>query len=250
MKETPLPSIPPKRENLLLNIICNVALPTMVLAWMSGDRWLGPTWGLVLALAFPATYGLADFIRRRRCNFISVIGFSSVLITGGFGLMKLDGIWFAVKEAAIPAIIGGAVLASMRSKLPLVQEFLYNPQIMDVKRIEATMAERGTTHEFAGLLQGASRLLALSFFISAVLNFLLARYLLVSPPGTEAFNGDLAKMNLWSWPVIVVPSMGMMMLALWRFIKGLQVSTGLKLEELMHDEAAGKKSAASKNQDR
>jgi len=49
---------------------------------------------------------------------------------------------------------------------------------------------------------------------------------------------------LWSWPVIVVPSMAMMMFALWRFIKGLQVATGLKLEELLNEEAAGKKPTA------
>jgi hypothetical protein len=40
-----------------------------------------------------------------------------------------------------------------------------------------------------------------------------------------------------------VPGMAMMMLALWRFIKGLQVSTGLKLDDLMHDPAAAKKAA-------
>ncbi len=237
------PAPPPKRENLLINIICNVVLPTLILTKLSGPAWFGPTWGLIVALSFPVTYGVQDFIRRRRCNFISVIGFSSVLISGGFGLMKFDGFWFAVKEAAIPAIIGGAVLASMRSKLPLVQELLYNPQLMNIDRIEAAMDERGTRSSFDPLFHAASRLLALSFFISAVLNFVLARYLLKSPTGTEAFNNELGKMHLWSWPVIVVPSMAMMMLALWQFIKGLQVASGLKLEELMHDDPAAKKAA-------
>ena len=244
MNESPNPSPPPKRENLFLNIIFNVALPTMILSWASGEKWLGPTWGLVVALLFPTTYGIMDFVKRRKYNFISIIGFSSVLITGGFALMQLNAFWFAVKEAAIPAIIGLSVLGSMRTKMPLVKEFLYNPQIMDIARIETQLDVRNTHHQFAALLRGASRLLALSFFISAVLNYFLARYLLVSPPGSEAFNGDLAKMQLWSWPVIVVPSMAMMMFALWRFMKGLKSATGLKLEELMNEEAAGKKPAA------
>ncbi len=238
------PSSTPKRENLLLNIIFNVALPTMILSWGSSEKWLGPTWGLVVALLFPTSYGIMDFVKRRKCNFISIIGFSSVLITGGFALMQLNAFWFSIKEAAIPAIIGGAVLASMRSKMPLVREFLYNPQIMNIERIEQALDARNTHSQFAALIRGASRLLALSFFISAVLNYFLARYLLVSPPGTEAFNGDLAKMQLWSWHVIVVPSMGMMMFALWRFIKGLMSATGLKLEELLNEEAAGKKTKA------
>ena len=233
----------PKRENLLINLICNVAFPTLVLTKFSGVNGLGPTWGLIIALLFPIGYGLQDFIRRRRVNFISAIGFASVLISGGFGLMKLDGFWFAVKEAAIPTVIGCAVLFSTRTKLPLVQEILYNPQLMNIDRIDAALEERGTKGDFPRLMLSASRLLALSFFVSAVLNYVLARYLLVSPAGTEAFNNELGKMHLWSWPVIVVPGMAMMMLALWRFIKGLQVSTGLKLDDLMHDPAAAKKAA-------
>jgi hypothetical protein len=160
--------------------------------------------------------------------------------------MELNAFWFAVKEAAIPAIIGFSVLLSMRTKTPLVKEFLYNPQIMNVERIAAALDERKTHESFTALLWGSSRLLALSFFISSVLNYFLARYLLVSPPGSEAFNGDLAKMQLWSWPVIVVPSMAMMTFALWRFIKGLKTATGLELEELLNEEAAGKKPTASK----
>lgn len=226
----------PKRENLLINLICNVALPTLVLTKFSGENALGPNLGLIVALAFPITYGVQDFIRRRRVNFISAIGFTSVLISGGLGLMHLDGFWFAVKEAAIPAIIGCAVLLSMRAKLPLVKEILYNPQIMDVPRIETRLDERGTRADFARLMRDSSKLLALSFFVSAVLNYGLARYLLKSPPGTEAFNAELGKMHLWNWPVIVLPSMAMMMLALWRFIKGLQTATGLTLDELLQQQ--------------
>uniref|UniRef100_UPI00404920E6 hypothetical protein n=1 Tax=Cephaloticoccus sp. TaxID=1985742 RepID=UPI00404920E6 len=70
----------------------------------------------------------------------------------------------------------------------------------------------------------------------------------MSPTGTEAFNNELGKMHLWSWPVIVVPSMGMMMWALWLFIKGLQTATGLKLEELMNDPEAAKKEKAASGQ--
>lgn len=245
MNASTTPARAPKRENLLLNLICNVAVPTLILAKFSGEQALGPTWGLVVALAFPVGYGIQDFVRRRRCNFVSIIGFTSVLITGGFGLLRLDGFWFAVKEAAIPAVIGLAVLASLRAKLPLVREFLYNPQIMDVPRIESQLDARGNRTELTRLLRRASYLLATAFFISAVLNYALARFLLRSPTGTEEFNGELAKMQLWSWPVIVVPSMVMMMFALWRFIKGLQTATGLTLEELMHGEAAGDKPATS-----
>ncbi|MGA2445734.1 MAG: VC0807 family protein [Opitutaceae bacterium] len=222
----------PKPENLLVNLVCNVGVPTAILTWLSGARWLGPKWGLLVALAFPLGYGLHDFIVRRRWNFISIIGFASVLVSGGFGLLKLGGRWFAAKDAAIPGIIGLAVLASMRAKTPLVSELLYNPQVIDVEKVDAELAARGTRAEFAGLLRRSTGLLSLAFFTSAALNYALARHLLQSPAGSEAFNGELAKMHLVSWPVIVLPSMAMMMLVLWRLLHGIKALTGLELDAI------------------
>lgn len=229
----PDPAPKPKPENLLLNLICNVALPTAIQTWGSGERGLGPKWGLVVALLFPLGYGLHDFVARRRFNFISAVGFGSVLITGGFGLMQLDGFWFAVKDGALPALIGVTVLASMRAKTPLVQELLYNPQVIDVERIDAALTARGTQPEFPRLMQAASRLLALSFFVSAGLNFGLARLIITGQPGTELFVQQLAKMHWASLGGAVLPSMAMMMYALWQLLKGLQQATGLTLDEIL-----------------
>ncbi|MDR2676254.1 MAG: MFS transporter [Opitutaceae bacterium] len=222
----------PGRENLLLNIICNIAAPSLILIKFSSERWLGPAWGLGIALAFPTGYGLWDFARRRQANFISIIGFASVLLTGGLGLMKLDGFWFAVKEAAVPSVIGLSVLLSARTKRPLVKTIIYNDQVLDTPRVDAALAARGRRRDFETLLARSSRALAGTFLVSAILNFALARHLLKSPPGTEAFNAELGRMNVWSWPVIVVPSMVMLMFVLWKLIGGIQRLTGLEQEQI------------------
>ena len=223
----------PKPENLLLNLVFNVALPTAIMSWASGEKLLGPKWGLLVALAFPLGYGIHDFIQRRRTNFISIIGFASVLISGGFGLLKLDGFWFAVKDGALPALIGVAVLASMRAKEPLVHEMLFNPQVIDVERVDAALAERGTQRGFAQLMRTASYLIALSMFLSAALNYSFARIIIKSPAGTEAFNGELARMHWVSLFGISIPSIAMMMYALWRMLSGLQQITGLTLDQIL-----------------
>jgi len=224
----------PKRENLLLNLVFNIALPSLILAKLSKPELLGPKAGLVLALAFPLGYGAWDFRQRRQTNFISVIGFASVLLTGGLGLLQANALWLAVKEAAMPTIIGAAVLLSMKSRRPLVRQILLNDQVIDLPRVEAALAERGNGPAFERLLARSSYWLVASFLISAVLNFGLARYLLQSPPGTPEFNGELARMNLLSWPVIFVPSMVMMMAALWHLIGGIRRLTGLELEQVFH----------------
>jgi hypothetical protein len=228
----------PKKENLFLNLTCNIVVPTIVLMRFSADRYLGPLWGLVVALLFPVGYGVYDLIARRKTNLLSVLGFISVLLSGGLGLMKAGGIWFAVKDAAVPTVIGAAVLLTLRSKKPLVHELLYNDQVIDVTRVNAALESRGQTAAFEALIRRSSIWLALSFLGSAVLNFFLARYILRSPPATPEFNAELGRMHLLVWPVIVIPSMAVMMFVFWKLVHGLTTLTGLTSDEIFHAEKA------------
>jgi hypothetical protein len=227
---------PPKRENVLVNLICNIALPTLILSKFSGDRTLGPVGGLVVALAFPLGYGIHDFIQRRRTNFVSLIGFASVLLSGGLGLMKVGGLGFAIKDAAVPSLIGLGVLASLRSKTPIVREIFFNEQIIDVARVDTALETRGQRPAFERLLVQVSFWLAGAFIVSAVLNFFLARHLLVSPAGTTEFNAELGKMHWASMLVISVPFMVVTMVVFWRLLVGLQQLTGLTTDEIFHAE--------------
>ena len=226
----------PKPENFFLNLICNVAVPTLVLTKFSTERWLGPVWGLVIALAFPISYGLYDFAVRKKANTLSILGFVSVLLSGGMGLMKADGFWFAVKDAVLPTCIGLFVLASMRTKSPLLREMIFNEQIVDVPRVEAALAERGTAVAFEALMRRSSIWLAVSFIATAPVNFALARYILRSPPGTPEFNAELGRMHLLVWPIIVIPSMIVLMVLFWKLLAGLAELSGLSTDEILRAE--------------
>ncbi|WP_404425458.1 VC0807 family protein [Nibricoccus sp. IMCC34717] len=227
---------PPPRENLLVNLLCSLVLPTLILTKFSSPTTLGPLWGLVVALAFPIGYGLYDFSRRRKTNFIAIIGFCSVLLSGGLGLYKAGGFWFAVKDAAMPTLIGLAVLATARSKRPLVREVLFNEQFFDVPKIESALEARGTKAAFETLIFRCSLALAANFLVSAVLNFFVARWLLTSEPGTEAFNAELGKMHTLGTVITLVPALAAMMFILWRLFGGLERLTGLTQDEMMRDD--------------
>ena len=235
-----LPAPPTKRENPFINIVCNLVLPTVVLMKFSTEQWLGPLWGLIVALVFPVSYGIYDLYSRKKTNFLSILGFISVLLSGGFTLAKLSGIWFAAKDGLLPTIIGVAVLLSLRSKTPLVRELLYNESIIDVPRVDAALVQRGATGDFETLLRRASIGLALTMLASAPVNFLLALYILKSPPGTPEFNADLGKMHWVSFGVIVLPSMVAMMVIFWRLMTGLTQLSGLSQDEIFHDPKAKK----------
>jgi hypothetical protein len=222
-----------QRENPFVSIAINIAIPAIVLMRFSGEDQLGPVWGLVVALAFPLAYGVVDFARRRTWNFVSVLGFVSVLLTGGIGLLKLDPKWIAVKEAAVPAIIGLAVVVSMRTRFPVVRTLLYNDKLIRVEQVDAALEAQGTRPDFERALVVASWLLAGSFFLSSLLNFALAKLIVKSPPGTVEFNAELGRMTALSYPVIVVPSMVIMMAALWYLFQSIRRLTRLELEQIL-----------------
>jgi hypothetical protein len=222
----------PKKESLLLNLACNILVPTLVLTKLSTESRLGPVKGLLVALAFPLGYGLYDFATRKKTNLFSIIGLVSVLLTGGLGLMKAETSWFAYKEAAVPLLLGTAVLISATTKRPLVREVLYNDAVIDIPKVDAALTSRNEHPAFEKLLRAASLGLASSFLLSAALNYGLAKYLLRSPAGTPEFNEQLGRMNFLSWPVIVLPTMAVTMIVFWRLMSGLTRLTGLELEEI------------------
>jgi len=246
---------PPKAENLWLNLGLNILLPAFIL--MKGKAWFGtyleplpgdPTVILFLfALSFPVTYFAYDRYQRRKWNFFSIVGMISVFLTGGIGLLKLDPTWLAIKEAGIPALFATAVLISAFTPHPLFRWILRRPEIFQVERIEASIRDRKVEQPFARVLRVATLLIALSFAVSTVLNYFLATSIVRSPGGTDAFNDELGRLTLWSFPVIVLPSMIMMMGAILYITSRLRHFTGLSLEEIMVTPSEGASDGAAKD---
>ena len=241
---------PPQQENALLNIGLNVLVPTLlmskgpkmeVIQSMAATVGMKPgVFAMMVALVFPVAYGIYDFYARKKYNFFSILGFCSVLLTGMMTLFEVPKEWIAVKEAAIPALFGIAVLASLATKKPLVRLFIYNDQVMQTDKVDAILQERNNKGAFDKLLVNCTYLLAFSFFLSAVLNFVLAKVFIQSETGTEAFTQEMGKMTFWSYIIILVPSMAIMIFILYRLIHGIHALTGLKMEEFLgHPEAQG-----------
>lgn len=241
-KTNPVPETGQKRENLFVNLALNILIPVLILK--KGDAWLpalSPVQVLLVALFFPVAYFLYDFVQRRKYNFISVLGFVSILLTGGIGLLQLNPVWVAVKEAAIPAIIGLAVLLSNKTRYPLIRTFLYNKELIEVEKIDRALEERGSRASFDRLLGTCTWLLAGSFLVSSVLNFVLARWIVTTSPADDAvvFNAQLGSLTAWSIPVIVVPCMIVTGFALWKLLNGIKTLTGLDLEDVFKQPAKG-----------
>ena len=218
----------------LLELAFTILVPALVLMKFSGEDALGAMYALLLALAFPLGWGAYEMVRRGKPGWLAVLGLVSVLLTGGIGLMALDPQWLAVKEAAVPGVIGLAVLISARTRYPLVRTLLYNPAVVDVARVQRQLDERGTADVFEQRLLLANTLLASTFFFSSAMNYALATWIVTSPAGTAAFNEELGRLTLLSYPMIALPSMLMMMAVLIFLARTVHSLTGLKLAEMLH----------------
>ncbi|MFP3345600.1 MFS transporter, partial [Halomonas sp. SIMBA_159] len=72
-----------------------------------------------------------------------------------------------------------------------------------------------------------------SFFLSSALNYIVAKAIVVSPPGTTAYAEELGRMTWLSYPVIVLPSMVMLFGAIIYMFRQISKLTGQSLEDFM-----------------
>jgi len=250
----------PPQENPLTNILVNVIVPVLALSYLSKDPdllerlgktvrpWhLGPAKAMAVALALPIGYGIWFFARHKAANFFSVVGLASVALTGGLtlylwnddGTVKAHAAeLFGIKEASIPLVLGLAIFLSHWTKTPLLNAFLYSPQIFDIKRIERAVRERDAEPAYARLLFSSTIIFASSFLVSTVLNFFLALFFLGdidtrAANALEQYNAGVAKLTGWGFAVIGAPVLVLLFLVLWRLVRSLHRITGLDTEEIL-----------------
>ena len=230
---------PHKRENPLFSILFNILLPVLILNNLTtrlGDQ--GPLYALLLALSLPITYGLVDYFKNRQKNLISILGIINTVSTGGLALMQLEGIWFAIKEALFPLLIGMAVFVSAYTTKPFIKivsgHFLNMPLINE--RLEGP--QKGKS--FQVLLRNSTLIFALSFLISSLLNFFLALWIFqdIDPSLAETekaaiLNAQVSKMTWMGYVVIALPLTAMMAFNIWYLIRGIGQITQLPTMEIL-----------------
>ena len=224
----------PQTSHLFLELMICVIVPTLVLKYLSGDDSLGPVYALIFGLSFPLLFGIYQFIKERKFGFIPALGFISILLTSGIGLLELDAKYIAIKEASIPLIIAIGTIISLKTPYPLVKTFIYNDKILQIDKVNDALEKSNNKEAFNQTLTTATYILSSSFFLSAILNYALAKYIVVSPTGTAEFNDELGTMNLLSYPVITIPCVIVMIYAMLYLFKHIKRLTGLEFDELIH----------------
>lgn len=218
------------QKSTWLSVAINIVIPAVILIKFSGDNYLGPVLGLVVALLFPLIYGLYTLITTRKPDFIAIVGLVGVLLTGGIGLLQLDPKWLAIKEASIPLLIAIALLVSEKTKYPLVSKLVN--QVIDKEKVATALPPDAKT-KYTRRLKVTTYIIASSFLLSALLNYSLARLLVKSQPGTEAFNTELGRMTALSYPIIVLPSLIILVIAIVYLLSGIDKIIDVDINKLL-----------------
>lgn len=226
-------SKPQKQGGMLGNLAFNIVIPVLIMSKLSGEEDLGPAWSIVVALLFPIAYGVWDLVKSGKVNAFSILGIVSVILTGGISLLELPAEYIAIKEAAIPGIIGLAVLFTQRTSKPLLKVFVLNEQIINWNNLSQSLKNANATETFEKKMAISSYIVAGSFFLSSALNYILAKVILVSPPGTTEYTEELGHMTALSYPVIVIPSMLMLLAALWYLFAQIKKLTGEDFDKFL-----------------
>lgn len=229
----------------MLNILITLIIPVVILTRFSGEDDLGPTRGLIVALAFPIGYAVYNIWKERKIGWTPVLGVVSVLLTGGIALLELPPELVAIKEASIPLILALALLVSAWIGRPLARIFL--DQMLDRDKVYVALKERGTMDEYEHRTSIATYLLASAFLLSAALNYGLARYVVTSEPGTEAFNSELGRMTALSFPVITIPVMIVLFITIFYILRIVNQLTGLEAEDVIRQPGKGKKASSERH---
>jgi hypothetical protein len=221
--------------NPLAEILLTIVLPSLVLDQLSKPTSLGPFWALVVGLLFPVGFGAWCLWKKKGWNVFSVLGFVTILLSGGLGLLKLDAFWFAVKESAMPVMLGLAFPLTHRFGKPLINVLVMQPHLLNLKSLDASLVDGVKRRAFDAVLFRASCGMGLGMLGSAVSNFFLALWLLGGKePGSEAFVRGIGRLNWMGLLVIGVPMTVVMMLVFVWLLRQIQRITGLERDDLLN----------------
>lgn len=215
----------------IIEIVVNVVAPTIVLLFLSGEATLGTRGGLATALAFPILHSVRSVVIAGRVSPLAILAFISILLTGGIGLLEIEVRWFAWKEAAFPLFFGLASVLSTRTRWPVIPVIL--ERVLDLDKVHQELDGRGERAAFeADLIRGTWQIGAI-FLLTAVASFLLARFMVHSPTGTEAFNTELGSYTATSFPAIGIPSTAAMVWVLRGVLIRIEERTGHEIDDLL-----------------
>ena len=192
---------------------------------------------LVLSLSFPVGYFIVNWIIHKRTSIVARAGIVGVLLTGVVGLFELSSQWLAIKDAAIPFVLGLLILLTLKMDPPLLVRMVCNDKFMDVYKVDAALERNGKGCSFKKLFRDTTWLFFFAFVFSAVMHYILAVIVLVDPMPT---NEQIAELMYLKYPYCVLPFALCIIFIVLYFFRKMTRLTGLTMDEIFPPELDNK----------
>ena len=234
-----------RRENPIFNILFNIVIPVVILR--NGSEWLdsidvnalnihNDSFTFLIAILFPCVYFVYDLKQKKDINFIAIIGFLNVLLTGGIGIfggkLGLSKNWFIIKEGSLPLIIGLILWGISKYKRAIFNSILLNDIIFDTDKIRNSLSDNKKS-TLDNLSYNAGAYLIIGFFMSSIIQFILASQIITSNPGEPNFNKEVSTMTWVSYVAVFLPTVLIVGRGFLKLINGIENLTGMEKEEFL-----------------
>ena len=244
-----------QKENPILSLFCNILIPVIILK--NGNKWINKiliqyhgeesfyensmivdisSIVFFIALICPVIYFFYDLLNRKNINLISILGFINILLTGGIGIFGakfgLSKNWFIFKEGMLPIIIGLVLIIMSKYRQSSFNNILLNEVLFDNDKIRISIKE-DMQYEFEYIVRKAGYYLIGGFFISSIIQFILAYLIVVSNPGESSFSKEVSTMTWVSYIAVLLPTMLIVGKGYLGLISDIEKITGLKKEEFL-----------------
>ena len=244
-----------QKENPILSLFCNILIPVIILK--NGNKWINKiliqyhgeesfyensmivdisSIVFFIALICPVIYFFYDLLNRKNINLISILGFINILLTGGIGIFGakfgLSKNWFIFKEGMLPIIIGLVLIIMSKYRQSSFNNILLNEVLFDNDKIRISIKE-DMQYEFEYIVRKAGYYLIGGFFISSIIQFILAYLIVVSNPGESSFSKEVSTMTWVSYIAVLLPTMLIVGKGYLGLISDIEKITGLKKEDFL-----------------
>ena len=170
------------------------------LPWRASDH-LGVAGAYVLAGLIPAAYAVWDTLRHKSLNPFVLFALGSALSGGLLSFARVDGVWFALKDAYHSALLALACGVSLLVGHPLFELIFYGLLSPDTPERGALLRRVLTEANVRSRLGWATALVLVKAVVLGVVSFLVARSIVTAPFGTPDFNAQVAHAHTLTFPL-------------------------------------------------
>ncbi len=183
-------------------------------------------WAYVLAGLLPSLYLLLDTLRRGSVNpfgvFLLVGSLSNALVS----FWRLDGVYFALKDASHSLLLIVVCCVSIALRRPLFEFLFYGLLAPETPQRQWQLTRALRRADIRPVLGWATACVALKAAVLAVISYAVARLVVMAPFGAPQFNAQVARAHAITFPVYLLLDALFYGMALWLTLQAMRRLTG------------------------